>query len=1428
MKVDYCPSCFAETSDYDHQLCRCGQLYIVCSSCHKTISQCSACRFPTYDFLGPPPKPVRRPKTYRKRSGGTTPARGPASKRRYTTDELEDEFAPLERRAPKVEHHHAARHNLNVVQRRPQGYYAFLEEVEGDSTHGFHIKLQLVGRSWFDQIWIEMGKRFGYEFRVFAGAFVGREFESAYPKLNPEQRWATYLFHRWFVDALRNHASGPAPVANFEFYISPADPLLARVSQKQWYRLELSDTNRSPRLQDNLFSVGGVFSRGGLLWELGDTPSADKPEQPRWIVDAQELANADARAPFMSGMLALHWPQAAPPLPPPRHPDRPDPRPVSESPVPWISLRNFRSVHDHALRLRQQFNTRISEPTTRWLRRAAQHLETWWFGGGPPLALAGLGVANMADLAQEAVTAASRKQAVRCPRHDAEHRCAPSRTTPLAEHVNPNTVYCGSPGGANPMDAGAGTRDPAVAFLDVGQGNCNALYDNEGRAIVYYDFGSPTASCHGSTPNNGLHTAAPCLCNGPLIVLSHWDQDHCSLGRFYPEAYRCRWIAPQQHMGTGVCKEVVAGVIHAGGEMLIWSASGTPGDAGTPNSATYAAGSHMRFPWGFIERCDDPTVANPWANDANARNVTGLAMGVCVHDNGVGAGGAASLGNALDVAGGNPGLGAAVAAAGPGAPTLPNLAGLVAAVGALGAVPPEPARVAAVLAPAIGLAGDARTIAAAVAGSPAGAGLVPAVVAALATAAAAAAAAARGAGATDNVVAAAVGAAVACVGGPANAVNSTAIGAAAGGGPALAAGALANALVATLAALGGVAAGGGVAAISACNHVNANVAALAAGPETVAAATSVGAVPTPGLTMPAAAARAAGANTATVCAKLGAVGTTIQGGAPIHANERYVLLTGDANFGFIPTLRHPITVPLPAVVGGVPHPIQPPAIVGLSATHHGSNIVGTGTLALDAIPWAPNSPAAIGAVAAAEAVITNDEQRVIAAALANAPACAGQTPAQLAARAVAAEQAANACFAAAGNKDNAADAAAAAVALPGGPALAPLAAAIGTAAGGGAALPAGVPANALAATAGVTNAGGGFANGGLAALFALGGPAANVIGVAGAAAAIEAAVRVAAITAAAPAAAVTTAAVNVVHACHQQHATYPAAAPVAPCLLAAAVGAGVPAAVTDNAQAAAVATAAAATIAAGAIAAAVTVPLGVGVAPGQGAAAIAALGAAFGAMGGGPPYDLRAVAAAVGTDAEALLWGLMIGPWAYKVHTPATLAGHQCNAAVIGVAHGQGTRLDAWRVNEAHGAAVLGNQATGVPSVRCAALLPNVTAACAIAFSYGVKTHGGNPVVALAAPYQHCYRENGGGGLGHPHYIALDKYEAHGWVHRTNTSTFAHQGQQPDAGSPRGDSALGWRVNAGVGGPLVAGGGGPAGTIQRTCTACGGARNFVV
>lgn len=84
-----------------------------------------------------------------------------------------------------------------------------------------------------------------------------------------------------------------------------------------------------------------------------------------------------------------------------------------------------------------------------------------------------------------------------------------------------------------------------LAVYDVGQGNANALLDEQLAPTLYYDVGA------GITHNRHTRPAASalCFCRQPPIVLSHWDMDHwagagVAPAGAVPAAYRCTWLAP--------------------------------------------------------------------------------------------------------------------------------------------------------------------------------------------------------------------------------------------------------------------------------------------------------------------------------------------------------------------------------------------------------------------------------------------------------------------------------------------------------------------------------------------------------------------------------------------------------------------------------------------------------------------------------------------------------------------------------------------------------------------------------------------------------------------------------------------------------------------------------------------------------------------
>ncbi|MBB4126778.1 beta-lactamase superfamily II metal-dependent hydrolase [Xanthomonas translucens] len=84
-----------------------------------------------------------------------------------------------------------------------------------------------------------------------------------------------------------------------------------------------------------------------------------------------------------------------------------------------------------------------------------------------------------------------------------------------------------------------------LAVFDVGQGNANALLDDQLAPTLYYDVGAAISHNQHTRPA----ASALCFCRQPPIVLSHWDMDHWAgagvapVGAV-PAAYSCTWLAP--------------------------------------------------------------------------------------------------------------------------------------------------------------------------------------------------------------------------------------------------------------------------------------------------------------------------------------------------------------------------------------------------------------------------------------------------------------------------------------------------------------------------------------------------------------------------------------------------------------------------------------------------------------------------------------------------------------------------------------------------------------------------------------------------------------------------------------------------------------------------------------------------------------------
>ena len=141
---------------------------------------------------------------------------------------------------------------------------------------------------------------------------------------------------------------------------------------------------------------------------------------------------------------------------------------------------------------------------------------------------------------------------------------------------------------------------PAPDFInvfDVGQGNLNALWQSEGGAALYFDFGGGVTANKRTYPKK---SGKLCFNRAAPIVLSHWDWDHWSSAGRFPEALEMHWIVPRC-ADPGANHRAMAWELHRRGHLHIW-----------PSGMTHYAGPHFR-----VERCT-----------GFGRNDSGLAMTV--------------------------------------------------------------------------------------------------------------------------------------------------------------------------------------------------------------------------------------------------------------------------------------------------------------------------------------------------------------------------------------------------------------------------------------------------------------------------------------------------------------------------------------------------------------------------------------------------------------------------------------------------------------------------------------------------------------------------------------------------------------------------------------------------------------------------------
>lgn len=182
----------------------------------------------------------------------------------------------------------------------------------------------------------------------------------------------------------------------------------------------------------------------------------------------------------------------------------------------------------------------------------------------------------------------------------------------------------------------------SVGVMDIGQGNCNVLIDQNHQPVTYYDVGYPLYFFLSALPNNMrfgnpayLGPYQPNSCPNMNVVLSHWDWDHWRLG-LVANLTNLQWTIPNQPTGPATINflHALGGNAHvypaatpfvATANYTIYKCTPLPGmpPASLMNNSGVAVGLYTRFP-------NAPALPNPnWHRvmltaDANFNTVAGV------------------------------------------------------------------------------------------------------------------------------------------------------------------------------------------------------------------------------------------------------------------------------------------------------------------------------------------------------------------------------------------------------------------------------------------------------------------------------------------------------------------------------------------------------------------------------------------------------------------------------------------------------------------------------------------------------------------------------------------------------------------------------------------------------------------------------------
>ena len=97
-----------------------------------------------------------------------------------------------------------------------------------------------------------------------------------------------------------------------------------------------------------------------------------------------------------------------------------------------------------------------------------------------------------------------------------------------------------------------------ISVIDVGQGDCIGILNQDDKVFCYVDYGGfnyhPDAK---SSKSNPSAYRMPATLNNSYVsvILTHWDKDHCwSAASKNIDARNCFWIVPRQYVAPSVAR----------------------------------------------------------------------------------------------------------------------------------------------------------------------------------------------------------------------------------------------------------------------------------------------------------------------------------------------------------------------------------------------------------------------------------------------------------------------------------------------------------------------------------------------------------------------------------------------------------------------------------------------------------------------------------------------------------------------------------------------------------------------------------------------------------------------------------------------------------------------------------------------------------